>query len=140
MAGNHGSGNREKETIVRQTTRAAGFLAVLVFASACGSGDPNEAAVKDMLAGLNELSDILDTVKDEASAKAAAPKLKAIADRMTDVKKRFEGIPAEKRTELQNKYKDQMMAAGLRFMAAGKKVSEIPGVEALFAETMKAMQ
>jgi hypothetical protein len=134
---------KTKETIVRHTTRLAGIIALLAFSGGCGSSDPHDAAVKEMLAAMNELADVMDTVKDEASATAAAPKLKAVADRVKALKTKMDGMPkptAEVEESLKKKYEEQMKNVMGRLMAAGMKASSVPGAQAAFQEAMKAMQ
>jgi len=55
-------------------------LIVLIIYMLGGGGDSHNAVAKDFVSILKESTAILETVKDEASAKAAAPKIDALAE------------------------------------------------------------
>jgi hypothetical protein len=85
----------------------------LGLALCAGCGDSPEALMKDTLSNMKEMSGVLQSVKDETSAKAAAPKLKAIGARMQDLAKRGKdmNLSQEQQTALVEKYKPQMEEA-----------------------------
>jgi hypothetical protein len=85
----------------------------LGLALCAGCGDSPDSLMKDTLSNMKEMSGVLQSVKDEASAKAAAPKLKAIGARMQDLAKRGKdmNLSPEQQTALMEKYKPQMEEA-----------------------------
>ena len=75
-----------------------------------GCGDSGDAVMTDTIATMEEMNQVLTGVKDEASAKAAAPKLEALGTRMKELEKRGNDLkmsPAE-REQLAEKYKAQL--------------------------------
>ena len=60
--------------------------------SGCGGGDTAEKVFADMATNLREMSSILTSVTDEASAKAAVPKIEAVRMKMRDCAKRAKTV------------------------------------------------
>jgi hypothetical protein len=89
----------------------------LVLMLCAGCGDSPDSVMQDALSCAKEMGTVMQSVKDEASAQAAAPKLKAIGARMQDIEKRQKALKLskEEETALQAKYKPQMeeIAKGL---------------------------
>jgi biopolymer transport protein ExbB/TolQ len=78
--------------------RSIPLVAVVAFALvATGCKKSHEGVAKDMVAKLQEMVNVLKTVKDKDSASAAAPKLKAISADMKELKKQADalGKPSE---------------------------------------------
>jgi hypothetical protein len=66
----------------------------LSFVSGCGGdGDTAERVFGDMAANMREMSAILSSVTDEASARAAVPKIDAVRARMRDCARRARAVP-----------------------------------------------
>lgn len=61
-------------------SRTGTLLISAVARCASGCGDSHEAVTRDILNTQKELCAVLDEVKDDASAKAAVPRVKAISD------------------------------------------------------------
>jgi hypothetical protein len=53
----------------------------------------NEAVAKEMIKAMNDLADAFESVKDKNTAKAAAPKINAVCDKMVDIGKKAETLP-----------------------------------------------
>jgi len=92
------------------------FLLALICSTAAicaGCGDSGDRVVQDSFSSMKDMTNVLKTVKDEASAKAATPQLKAIANRMKDIGKRAEALKLTKEQQeaLGQKYASQMMEA-----------------------------
>lgn len=69
------------------------FVLVFSLLGGCGgSGDTAEKVFADMSANLREMSAILTSVTDEASAKAAVPKIEAVRTKMRDCAKRAKTV------------------------------------------------
>ena len=115
------------------------FLCGLHASAGCGSAAANrERLAVQMTAVTKEAGDLLATVKDEATAKAAAPKLKAICNRMEKLTERLDEAdpntnfdsPSSKELE---KY-GQWMAEHSRLMQEELRVAQIPGATAALGE------
>lgn len=69
------------------------FVLAISLASGCGGGgDTAEKVFADMSTNLREMSSILTSVTDEASAKAAVPKIEAVRIKMRDCAKRAKSV------------------------------------------------
>ena len=71
------------------------LVLLLSLVGACGKsdGDTAEKVFADMTANMQELSTILSGVTDEASAKAAVPKIDAVRAKMRDCARRARAVP-----------------------------------------------
>ena len=65
----------------------------------CGKRDTREAVADEMVALINEMNAVLDGVRDEPSAKAAAPKLKMIGDQFEALGARMDALGKATETE-----------------------------------------
>ena len=116
---------------------AACLMAVL-FAS-CGA-DSKEKIIADAETGMEEMVNLLEGIKDKATAEAAKPKLEALAERMNKLKSRADAlqIPEEdmkKAMEGSEKIKGLMGKLMGSMMRIGMN-KEISGV---LEDTMKKM-
>lgn len=68
---------------------------VLSLAGGCSrdDGDTAEKVFADMTANMQEISAILASVTDEASAKSAVPRIDAVRTRMRDCARRAKAVP-----------------------------------------------
>lgn len=77
--------------------RKAAFAIVvlaLTFLASCGSGgDTAESVSKEIAANMKEMGVILNGITDEASAKAAVPKIEALRVKMRDCRDRAKKVP-----------------------------------------------
>lgn len=83
-------------------------LTAVLALSLAGCDPTHDSIMKDNLDQMKKMVEILKTVKDESSAKAAAPKIKAINEEMKKLKEQADKLPkptAEQQTELEKKYK-----------------------------------
>jgi hypothetical protein len=82
----------------------------------------------------------LATIKDEASAKAAIPKLEELAKKRGEIEKRAQGlkekISKQDEEALKKKYELQLKEVNQKLLKETFRVAVIPGA----AEAMKAMQ
>jgi hypothetical protein len=109
-------------------TVLAPVLAALLLVG-CASDDA-ESLVKQTISALEETSQALSTVKDEASAQAAAPRLKALAERRRKIEEKMAAVktpPPAEQAELQKKYAQPLAAATTRLMQEAMRVSNVPG-------------
>ena len=114
-------------------------LALLVVACSKGSNSP-EGMMNDTLGLMNDMTATLATIKDEASAKAAIPKLQDLAAKGEDIKKRAEALKTsmtkDQEEALKKKYEPQLKEATEKLMKETFRVATVPGA----ADAMKAMQ
>jgi hypothetical protein len=116
-------------------------LALLVVACSKGSNSP-EGMMQETLGLMNDMTSTLASIKDEASAKAAIPKLQELANKGEDIKKRAEAMKTsnkltkEDEEALKKKYEPQLKEATEKLMKETFRVATVPGA----ADAMKAMQ
>jgi hypothetical protein len=98
--------------------------------------DTQESLLKGMLGTLKSVIPVLKTVEDEATAKAALPKLKKDASQMADIKKRMDklGEPTkEEQEQLMKKFGDEMTI----FKTFGdelERLSKVQGAEEILKQ------
>jgi hypothetical protein len=80
--------------------RSLGILAGVLLVLCSGCGDSHESLAGQSVSTMKEMESVLATVKDEASAKAAKPKLKAVVDRMNDINARQAKLAAPTEAEI----------------------------------------
>lgn len=70
------------------------LLLATTLVAACSSGsDSAERVFADMGANMREMAAILTSVSDEASAKAALPRIAAVREKMRDCARRAKAVP-----------------------------------------------
>ena len=109
----------------------------------CGGGDSAERVFADMSANLREMSAILESVTDEASAKAAVPRIEALRAKMRDCAKRARAVrrpdaATEQRLDasvqaMQREVMPAIAAAQQRLMAQ-------PALMAILAPALQGME
>lgn len=114
----------------------ASSLLVLAFLfPACSGKSGQEKVANEMITTMESLNTTLASVKDEASAKAAAPKLEQIAKQMEELKKKSEGMPqpegAPKDPELDKRLKAAMQKMMQEMMRIGTDPKLEPAMKAL---------
>lgn len=108
-----------------------------------GCGDSPESVMDDTLATMNDMAAVLETVKDEATAKSAASKLEGLVEKMKSLKERadkMEKPSKEKEAELEKAYKEKMTAAGSRMMKAMMSAMQAPDAQKHLEPAMKKFQ
>jgi hypothetical protein len=118
-------------------------LSVMAALAVCmllvGCKRTHEDVAKDMISCMKDLTAALKDVKDEASAKAAVPKITAIRDRMLKIDeetKKMGEPPAAEKEQLTKKYESQMDEVGKAFFAEMTRVASDPKL----APAMKALE
>jgi hypothetical protein len=87
----------------------AWVLVLVTFIGVSGCKRTHESVIKDEISNMKKLASILKDVKDEASAKAAAPKIESIAKEMKSLgeeAKKMGDPPKDVEETLKKKYKD----------------------------------
>jgi hypothetical protein len=100
-----------------------------LLATGCASDDV-DSMVKQTIEALDETAQTMATVKDESSARAAVPRLQALARRRKAIEEKTAAVktpsPAEQ-AELQKKYAVRLTGATTLLMTEALRVSTVPG-------------
>ncbi len=81
-------------------------LGLLLLSVACGGGSDADSLMDEGKSAMAELTTILESIQDEESAKAAAPKLEALGARMKELKEQTDALPEEERKSLDDMEED----------------------------------
>jgi hypothetical protein len=100
-----------------------------LLATGCASGDA-DSMVRQSIEALDETAQAMAAVKDEPSARAAVPRLQALAQRRKKIEEKTATLktpsPVEQ-AELQKKYAARLTGATTRLMTEALRVSMVPG-------------
>ncbi|MEM9346808.1 MAG: hypothetical protein AAGB26_09350 [Planctomycetota bacterium] len=116
--------------------RFASLLALLFTASvltACGSSDPHEAVVEDMVGLMEDVESALKGVKDKDSAEKVGEKFEAIGEKLNKLIAEMDGMEppsAEKEKELREKYEPMIEEMKESVEAEMKRIAEL-GVDVI---------
>lgn len=114
------------------------------FVGGCSSdGDTAQRVFADMTANMREMSAILTSVTDEASAKAALPKIDAVRAKMRDCARRARAVPRPDAATEQTL--DAAMQAVQRevmpaMAAAKQRLAAQPDLMAIIAPALQGME
>src|SRR5262245_13140658 len=125
------------------------LAATVLFLTPCAMPDDqaksavavNEKWLTEMLANMNEMADIYETVKDEASGKVALSKLDTLLGKSKDIDKREKDLPKlskEEDEQLKTKFADQINKTIDRTLKALKSADEKGGAN--FRAELKKIQ
>lgn len=123
------------------TSRVVLATAVIAFGAAGGRGQeetsPHEAVVKEMLAGIDKLTAVLATIKDEATATEARPELKKAVTAFLATRKKAASLPqpgAQERDRVSRAYRKKLADAVNRYLQERGRVSRIAAGRDALAE------
>ncbi|MCL4209341.1 MAG: hypothetical protein HRU76_00655 [Phycisphaeraceae bacterium] len=125
--------------------RYATFAVTLLLASllvGCG-GDSAEAVSKDMVANMKEMASILTGITDEASAKAAVPRIEAVRAKMQECGRRAKEVPpidAATEQRIAKMFEKEMGEAMQSIFAAQQRLMAKPELLAIIAPAMENME
>jgi hypothetical protein len=105
---------------------------VALLAMGCASDDA-ESLVKQTITAMDETTQAMATVKDEASAQAAVPRLRALAERRKKIEEKMATVktpPPAEQAELQKKYAARLNEVTAGLMQEAMRVSTVPGGKA----------
>jgi hypothetical protein len=105
---------------------------VALLAMGCASDDA-ESLVKQTITAMDETTQAMATVKDEASAQAAVPRLRALAERRKKIEEKMATVktpPPAEQAELQKKYAARLNEVTTGLMQEAMRVSTVPGGKA----------
>lgn len=125
-------------------TFSAGVCLLLVFSVAgCSGSSKHEAVIKGMVDQLNALADAMESVKDKASAKAAAVKINKVCDRLKELGNEAQGLPKLSKDEdekLMKKYMPELQKANERLTKVALQAGLASGGEPDFLAAAKRLQ
>jgi len=121
-----------------------GGLLVLTLLGGCSGSRKLEDRQRELIDTMNEFADTLATVKDEASAKAAKPKLEATAEKLHKLHDEYkEAMAGESKpakgvasADKLDKNTSDMIAATQRYAAEMKRLQRVPGGMELMKEVL----
>ena len=117
------------------------FAAVLLAAMLMGCGKSKyEEAMEEMVDVFNDMADVMATIEDEESARAAKGEMNKLAGRMQKLSalNNMEPPPPDVAMELKRKYEPQLKAAGERFMKEAFRLMMLDGVDQSMMNEMMA--
>ncbi len=120
---------------------ALGVIVTLCFFLG-GCGDTHDSITQEMLAKFNELNTVLDGVKDEDSAKAAAPKVEAISTQLKEIQTRGSKLGKPSDTDqkaMRDKYEKQMQEAVGKLMQNAARIQMQPDLRKHLDAAMSKM-
>jgi hypothetical protein len=95
----------------------------------CSNNSPEETTVKESISMMNEMAGVLESVKDEKSAKEAESKMKAFEVKGKEIQEKMAAISKDKMETLAKKYEtegktaaDRVGKALLKAMTSGFKI------------------
>ena len=109
----------------------------------CGSSDPHEQAQEEMMDCVEEMTTVLATVTDTASAETAKPKLEAISKRMEATKKcvdEMEKPDKAREDELRKKYEERGKGIMEKMMKETMRVGRNPELSKALGDAMNGMK
>lgn len=125
----------------KQSAWLAVFALGVLTWTGCG-GETREALAESMMKSMDEMADVLVSVKDEASAKAAVGKLEAISATMkslTDKIKALGDAPADVQSKLDEKMKAKQAEIQKKMNTFMQNVMSNPSLMEIIAPAMQKM-
>lgn len=114
----------------------------LVMLAGCGKAT-HDSVTAEAIKLMNDMADILASIKDEASAKSAKPKLEALSKRMDALKQKSQalGVPTkEQKDALQKKYGEERTKAASRLLKDIFRIALDPKLNAQLKDTLSNMK
>jgi hypothetical protein len=129
---------------MRKVAFMIAMLAVTGLASCSGrGGDTAESVSKEIIANMKEMAMILTGITDEASAKAAVPKIEAVRAKMRDAGKRAKNVPkidAATEKRIADATQRDMIETMESIAAARERLMAQPALMAIIEPAMQNMQ
>jgi hypothetical protein len=125
-------------TMTAMRTKSVWVLAGLAVALCCGCRKSADDVLPDYLAYTNETTAVLKSVKDEETAKAAAPKLKALAARRLELDKRVANLSESQQAAFAQN--PGFMEASLAAAAETVRVAGLQIKDPEFADALKVLE
>ena len=105
-------------------------------------GSKHESAIKSLISNLEEMASVLESVKDESSAQAAAPRIVTISGKLSEQQKAMKEMKVAKVEDerLKKKYEEKLRAATVRLGTAGFNAGVKGGRDPTFRDAIRKMQ
>jgi hypothetical protein len=108
-----------------------------------GCGDTRDNLMEQNLALMNEFGDVLASVKDEASAKAAEARIKSIGERLEALRKRSDAlgkISADEEKALKGRWEAKAQASGERMFKEMGRIMTDPKLGPLLRDAVQKIR
>ena len=105
-------------------------------------GSKHESVIKSLISNLEEMASVLESVKDESSAQAAAPRIVTISGKLSEQQKAMKEMKVAKVEDerLKKKYEEKLRAATVRLGTAGFNAGVKGGRDPTFRDAIRKMQ
>ncbi len=105
-------------------------------------GSKHESVIKSLISNLEEMASVLESVKDESSAQAAAPRIVTISGNLLEQQKAMKEMKVAKVEDerLKKKYEEKLRAVTVRLGTAGFQAGVKGGRDPTFRDAIKKMQ
>ena len=108
-------------------------------------GSKHESVIKSLISNLEEMASVLESVQDESSAQAAAPRIVTISGKLSEQQKAMKEMKEMKVAKvederLKKKYEEKLKAATVRLGTAGFNAGVKGGRDPTFRDAIKKMQ
>ena len=105
-------------------------------------GSKHESVIKSLISNLEEMASVLESVQDESSAQAAAPRIVTISGKLSEQQKAMKEMKVAKVEDerLKKKYEEKLKAATVRLGTAGFQAGVKGGRDPTFRDAIRKMQ
>ena len=105
-------------------------------------GSKHESVIKSLISNLEEMASVLESVQDESSAQAAAPRIVTISGKLSEQQKAMKEMKVAKAEDerLKKKYEEKLRAATVRLGTAGFNAGVKGGRDPTFRDAIRKMQ
>ena len=113
------------------------MIVSLFLVTGCDRAPTHDSVMEDSVTAMEDVGKILATVKDEASANAAKPKLKELGEKMKTLKAEADKMAkptTEQEAELKKKYEDRMTKAMGTLMTEGFRIAGDPKLQGILKD------
>lgn len=122
--------------MMRQLAVTFAVLSIAFF-NGCDRAPTHDSVMEDSVTVMEDLAKVMATVKDEASAAAAKPKLKELSDKMKTLKAESDKMAKpskEKEDELKKKYEDRMTKAMTSLFGESMRIGMDPKLKSVLSD------
>jgi hypothetical protein len=104
-------------------------------------GSKHENVIKSLISNMEEMASVLESVKDESSAQAAAPRIVSITEKLLELQKTMKELKLDKVQDerLKNKYEEKLRSAVKRMAPAATNAGIKGGRDPSFRDAIRKM-
>jgi hypothetical protein len=104
-------------------------------------GSKHESVIKSLISNMEEMASVLESVKDESSAQAAAPRIVSITEKLLELQKTMKELKLDKVQDerLKNKYEEKLRSAVKRMAPAATNAGIKGGRDPSFRDAIRKM-